>query len=296
MGRLLYGLAYVLSLLPLWLHYLLSRLLWVVMYYVVGYRREVVRRNLQNSFPERSLEELRGIEREFYGWFCDYIVETLKLLTMRREEVMRRCRMEGVEDVLRSLEDHDMVFLYLGHYCNWEYVASLQWWVGEGVRCGQLYSPLHDEAFDYLFYRIRSRYGGDNIDKRHALRQILEYRRRGQKAIVGFISDQAPRWENIHLWTEFLNQDTPFFTGTERIARKVNAAVYYAEMTRDRRGYYTCRMRLMSDDVGSLGEHELSRRYVELLEASIREAPAYWLWSHNRWKRKRSDALGRNDK
>ena len=272
----------------MWVHYGLAKVLYVVIYKLAGYRLRVVRKNLRASFPEKNTRELLEIEHRFYSWFCQYIVETFKLLTMPRSRVMERCKMEGVEQIEKSLEKRDYVFIYLGHYCNWEYVASLQWWVSPEIRCAQLYSTLHNEAFDHLFYKIRSRYGGDNIDKRHALRQILDYRARGQKAIVGFISDQAPKWENIHLWTEFLNQDTPFFTGTERIAKKVNAAVYYAEMHRLSRGHYVCRLRLISDDVSSLSEHELSLRYVALLEESIRQEPPYWLWSHNRWKRRRN--------
>ena len=285
---LLYWIAYALSLLPLGVHYLFSDVLYFVVYGLFHYRRGVVRKNLANSFPDKSDAERRTIEKKFYSWFCDYIVETLKSLTMPKRELMRRCRMEGVDEVMDSLQTHDYVFLYLGHYCNWEYFASFKWWADDDVRCAQLYSTLHNEAFDHLLYSIRTRYGGDNVDKRKILRQIIDYKQHGQKAVIGFISDQAPKWENIHLWTEFLHQDTPFFTGTERIARRVDAAVYYVEMHRVRRGYYRCRMQLITDDVGSLPEHELTKRYARLLEQSINEEPAYWLWSHNRWKRRRS--------
>lgn len=287
---LLYAVVYAFSLFPLWLHYLFSDFLYLVIYYVVRYRRRIVKKNLHRSFPEKTEKEVREIERRFYTFLCDYFVESVKLLTMKKEEIMKRMVFEGVEEMDKSLKDHDFVFVYLGHYCNWEYAASLQWWATKGMHCAQLYSSLRDEAFDHLFYKIRSRYGGANIKKNESLRYIMGYKQRHEKVVIGFISDQSPRWVNIHMWMDFLHQDTPVFTGTERIARKVNAAVYYADMTHPRRGYYRCRFRLMTNDVNSLPEHALTIQYMQMLEQSIRQEPGYWLWTHNRWKRQRTQA------
>lgn len=287
-GRLLYGVVGVCSLLPMWWHYGVSDVLYYMVRYVVRYRRHIVRKNLTRAFPQKNLSEIRTIEKGFYRFFCDYIVENIKLLTMSKRQVMERMQFEGIGDMLESLKTHDFVFVYLGHYGNWEYVASLPWWTPHDVKCAQLYSTLRSGAFDYLFYRIRSRYGGDNINKRESLRHIVGYRQRGEKAIIGFISDQSPKWENIHMWMPFLNQDTPVFTGTERIARKLNAAVFYGDMTPTGRGRYRCVFKRMTDDVGSCPEHALTAEYMHLLEQTITRAPQYWLWSHNRWKRQRS--------
>ena len=284
-----YGAVYLLSLLPMWVHYRLSDLMFVIIYHIARYRKKVVEKNLRNAFPEKSWLERKRIERKFYRFFCDYMVENVKLLTMKKENVMRRMVFEGMDDMARSFETHDFVFIYLGHYCNWEYVASLQWWSPPGVKCAQLYSALESEAFDRLFLTIRGRYGGDNINKKDSLRAIMRYRQSGQKAIIGFISDQGPKWQNIHRWMNFLNQDTPVFTGTERIAKKVNAAIYYADMSHPRRGYYRCHMRRMTDNVADYKENELTIDYMRLLEQSIREVPQFWLWTHNRWKRQRTD-------
>ena len=284
---LLYGIVYPFSLLPMWLHYCFSDLLYVIVYYVVGYRRKIVRKNLKNSFPEKDQKELLHIEHRFYAFFCDYIVENIKLLTMKKKNIMRRMKFEGIEEVERSFQDHDLVFVYLGHYCNWEYIASLQWWVSRDIHCAQLYSSLRNYAFNRLFLKIRGRYGGENIKKNESLRHIISYQQQHEKAVVGFISDQTPRWINIHKWLDFLHQDTPVFTGTERIAKKVNAAVYYGEMSRVRRGYYCCRFQLMTNDAKSLKDEDLTSQYMHLLEQSILKEPYYWLWTHNRWKRQR---------
>lgn len=287
-GYALYGVVFLFSLLPMWWHYAVSDFLYYVVRYVVRYRRRIVRKNLTKAFPNNSLSEIKRIEKGFYHFFCDYIVENIKLLTMSKRQVMRRMQFAGIDDMLESLKTHDFVFVYLGHYCNWEYVASLPWWTPCDVKCAQLYSTLRSEAFDFLFYKIRSRYGGDNINKRESLRHIIGYRQRREKAIIGFISDQSPKWENIHMWMPFLNQDTPVFTGTERIAKKVDAAVFYAEMTSPRRGRYQCTFKRMTDDVKSYPEHALTAEYMHLLEHTINRAPHLWLWSHNRWKRQRS--------
>ena len=234
---LLYGIVFICSLQPMWLHYIYSDILYFIIRYIVGYRKRIVRKNLRSSFPEKTDRERKEIEKRFYAFFCDYIVENIKLLTMRKKNIMKRMTFEGLEEIDKSFREHDLVFIYLGHYCNWEYVASLQWWVPKEIHCAQLYSNLKSYAFDQLFLKIRSRCGGDNIKKNESIRHIVTYKEHHEKAIIGFISDQTPRWINIHKWLNFLHQDTPVFTGTERIAKKVNAAVYYGEMTRTRGGY-----------------------------------------------------------
>ena len=237
--KILIGLLRLLSWLPLPVLYLFSDVCYPVIYYLVRYRRAVVRANIAHSFPEMTEAERRRVERRFYRFLCDYGVETLKLLTMSEEEMKRRMVVEGVDDMERSLERCPFVFIYLGHYCNWEWISSIPLWVTRATtHCGQLYRPLESKAFDELFYKMRTRFGSANISKYDALRQILEMRRRGERTIIGFISDQSPKPNSIHDWVDFLHQDTPVFTGTERIAKKVDAAIYFADVRRVKRGYY----------------------------------------------------------
>ena len=215
-------------------------------------------------------------------------METIKLLSVSKEELMQRMVMEGVECFRQSFDKQNMLFVYLGHFCNWEYIASLQWWVEQDVLCSQLYSPLHSKPMDRLFLKIRSRFGGLNIKKKESLRTIMQLYRKGQKTVVGFISDQGPRWVNTHLFMSFLGQDTGVFTGTERIARKVNASIYVAHITRPRRGYYHCKYELLTEDANGYAEHELTKLYMRDLEQQIEVNPHLWLWTHNRWRRQRT--------
>lgn len=287
--KMLLPLLRLISRLPLGVLYVLADLCFPLLYYVARYRRKVVTENLNNAFPELSPRERRQIRRRFYRWFCDYVVETLKLLSMSRQEMMRRMIIEGVDEMERSLETKPFVFIFLGHYCNWEWVSSIPlWYQKEDSHGAQLYRPLKNKAFDGLFLEMRSRFGSENISKYEALRHILQLRRNGKKTCIGFISDQTPGWNSIHDWVDFLHQDTPVFTGTERIAKKVDAAIFFADIRRVRRGYYHLVLRRMTDEPKDFPDYALTEQYMRELEQIIRRQPHLWLWSHRRWKHRRA--------
>ena len=285
----LYTLIWSVSILPLRVLYIFSDGLYLLVYKVVGYRRRVVRKNLSLSFPEKSEAERRVIEREFYHFFCDYIFETIKLATISKEEMRRRLSVSGMEHIERAIRNGRSVSIFLGHYCNWEWVSSIPlWYQKEDSHGAQLYRPLKNKAFDGLFLEMRSRFGSENISKYEALRHILQLRRDGKKTCIGFISDQTPGWNSIHDWVDFLHQDTPVFTGTERIAKKVDAAIFFADIRRVRRGYYHLVLRRMTDEPKDFPDYALTEQYMRELEQIIRRQPHLWLWSHRRWKHRRA--------
>lgn len=276
---------WLLSKLPLRLLYVLSDGLYLIIYSMVGYRVRLVRKNLADSFPEKSERECREIEKAFYHWFCDYLVETVKLLTISREELRRRMVFKGTEIVDEIVASGQSCAVFLGHYCNWEWITSLPLWVSPKGQCGQIYHALENEAFDRLFLRLRQRQGAVCIPMAETLRRLAEYRRRQQPVVIGYISDQVPFWNNIHHWLPFLNHDTPVLTGTERLARSAGHAVLYIDVTCLRRGYYEAEFKLIARDPKQTKDYMLTDTYFQMLEASIRRAPQYWLWTHNRWKR-----------
>lgn len=280
---------YLLSPLPLRVHYLISDIVFVLMYYVIRYRRRVVRKNLTSSFPEKDEAELRRIERRFYRFLGDYFVETLKLLSFSHEEMKRRVVFKNIEVINEVLESGQSCALYLGHYCNWEWISSMPLWVTPAAECGQIYHPLENKDFDRFFYKLRGRMGAHTIPMADTLRRLLEFRQRKQPVVVGYISDQVPLWFNIHHWVDVLNHDTPVLTGAERIARKLNHAVFYLDVRRVKRGYYEATLKFITRDPSQSKEYELTDIYWQMLEESIRRAPEYWLWSHNRWKRTREE-------
>lgn len=284
------------SRLPFGVLYVISDFIYLVLYYVVKYRRRVVRMNLRNSFPEKSDAELRAIERGFFHFLCDYGVESLKLLTIKPEEMKRRMIFENCEAVDRALDTHDFVFVYLGHFCNWEWVSSLPLWLDPRTTLAELYRPLNSKTMDELFIELREHHGAKCISKYDALREIMRLKAEGKKSVIGFVADQTPHPNNTHLWMDFLNQDTPIFTGTERIGKKVNAAIFFLDMKRTSRGHYCGTFKPITDDPKSYPDFQISEICTRELEVMIRRQPSYWLWSHKRWKHKRPANTPKNDR
>lgn len=289
MMRLLYfitfGVLYTLSLLPLRLLYVLSDGLYLLAYYVVRYRRPLVSRHLAECFPEKGEAERRAIEKGFYAWFADYFIESVKLFSMSRRQMRRRIVFHGVEHLNAALDSGQSCGVYLGHFCNWEWITSLPLWVSPQALCTQIYHPLENVEFDKLFLGLRSRFGAVCIPMAETLRRIAAYRAQRQPIVLGYISDQLPYWNNIHHWLPFLHHDTPVLTGSEKIMRATHQAVFYADVRRVRRGYYECTFVPMTTHPEDTHEWQLTDRYFELLEASIRRQPECYLWTHNRWKR-----------
>ena len=285
----LYAVWFVLSLLPLRVHYVLSDGLYLIVYRLIGYRRSVVHGNLVSSFPEKSTEEILKIERGFYHSLCDYFVETVKMMSMSREQMRRHIVFKGAEVVNESIDAGQSVAAFMGHTFNWEWVASLPMWVSPQAQCGQLYHALENKAFDRLFTHLRQRWGAVSIPLTDILRKTIEFKRQGKATVIGYVGDQVPHWNNIHHWCQFLNHDTPVMTGTERIARKNRQAIVYIDIHRLRRGYYECEFRLITRHPEQMAEYEPTDIYHRMLEETIRRQPELWLWSHNRWKRTREE-------
>jgi len=285
---LVYGFWYALSLLPMWLHYVLGDILGWLLGSVVGYRRKVIRRNLANAYPDKSEAERRDIERGFYRYFGEYIAETVKFASMSEKSINRHITFEGVDKLNEILNSGQSIALMLGHYGNWEWVTSLASHVSapdQTVALGQIYHPLENPVMDRVMLRVRNRFASKCISMNDTLRWVIGHKHEGHVTMVGYISDQVPLWWNIHHWLTFLNQDTPVFTGVERIARKQHQAVAYVDVFRVSRGHYRCEMRILTREPQDLPPYEVTNRYFAALEQTINRAPQYWLWSHNRWKR-----------
>ena len=284
-----FSILYVLSLLPMRLLYVVSDGLYIIVYRLVGYRRKLVRKHLESCFPEKDKDFIVKTEKGFYHWLCDYVVETVKLLTMSRETLRRRMVFKGVELVDEIVAGGQSCAVYLGHYCNWEWITSLPLWVSPKARCGQIYHVLENRWADRLFLKLRERWGAECIPMAETLRRIAVYRKEGKPVVIGYISDQVPFWNNIHHWVDFLHHDTPVLTGTERLAKGAGHAVFFLDVCRVRRGYYEATFRLIERNPKGRADFELTDAYFKLLEASIRRDPQCYLWTHNRWKRSREE-------
>lgn len=284
----LYSIFWVISRLPFKLLYGISYVIYLLAYYVIRYRRKVVRTNLTNSFPEKSKEEICRIERQFYLHLTDLFFETVKLMHVSDEEIQKRMHFSNPE-VMHNICQNNSAVVLLGHYGNWEWIPSI--FIGaKGYIAGELYRPMKNKYFDDFFLKLRGRFGTFNIPKNDALRAIANFKREKKNFALGFIADQTPSKNNLHYWTEFLNQDTPFLNGPERIAQKNGYAVIYFDVSKVKRGYYNCDLVLLTENAKNTKENEITDQYVALFEKTLRRDPAYWLWSHKRWKHKREDA------
>ena len=283
------SLLFVLNKLPFCIVYLISDILYLLVYYVVRYRRDVVRDNLVKSFPEKDIKEIKKIEREFYAALCDYFVEAIKLYGMSEKQIRKRMVFTGLDDVSRMVEQGHSCVCYMGHFINWEYVTSLSlYFKDDDVVVGDIYHPLENKRFDRLMKKVRDQYGAESITMANTLRRIVQIVKEKKKYVIGFIADQVPTWESINHWVDFLHRDTPVFTGTEKIARRTQASLFFVRMKRVKRGYYTAHFELFAEDASKMDEFEPTNRYYELLECEIKENPELWLWTHKRWKRTRA--------
>jgi KDO2-lipid IV(A) lauroyltransferase len=282
--HLLYGAAYLTAMLPFWVLYFFSDLVYPFVYYAVKYRRKVVRENLVHSFPQKSQKEIEKIEKKFYRHLCDYFVETIKTLRLSNKEARRRMKFENPEMINRLTENGNTCFLSLGHYGNWEWVPSIGIYLQNNVQQGLIYKQLNSEAFDRLFLSIRTRFSPVPIEKDSALRKIIKQRNDGKAMVIGFLTDQRPHRDQAQYWTNFLNQDTPVQIGMERIARQLGFSIVYLDIVKVKRGHYVGNFSIITPDASQESEFTVTEQYIRRLEETILEEPAYYLWSHNRWK------------
>ena len=281
-----YGMLWGVSFLPLPVMYLMTDVLFVILFYGVHYRRKVVDMNLRNSFPEKSEEERKGIARKYYRHLCDTFAEFYKLWHISEDEIKRRCVMVNMDVPHRYFEQGRSVIAFSGHYGNWEMMYSYKLWE-KNVELVPIYKPIHNKIFDRMTCKIRSRFGATPLAKADTLRVMLRNQQEGKITMTGFIGDQTPNRRSLHFWTRFLNQDTAVLEGTERIARKLNQPVVFVNMRKVKRGHYHAEFYDLCSDPQSLEPGELTRMHIRMLERFIRVEPAYWPWSRRRWKYKR---------
>ena len=275
----------LLATLPLSLLYAMSSTVWPVIYYIIRYRRKVTRQNLQRSFPEKSLKEIRHIERAVYRHMCDIMVETLKQAHISDAELERRITINNTSLVEEMAKKGHPVFVLIGHYGNWEWSGEIIHRLAIPEKKTYIYEPVANETMDLIMQKLRHRFCDLLLPKKKAARAILSLKREHQSYLVGFISDQRPKRNSLHHWTTFLNQDTPYMVGAEELGQHVDAICIYLHMEQPRRGYYNITFEELQPVEGE--EFPYTVAYLRRLEEDIKTAPHLWLWTHRRWKHKR---------
>jgi Kdo2-lipid IVA lauroyltransferase/acyltransferase len=280
-----YGINWVLSFLPIWILYIFSDFIYILLYYFPSYRRKVVENNLKNSFPEKTSEELKSIEKKFYKHLADLFIETFKLAHMSRTEQKKRFTYSnlGIIDKLRE-EKRDIIAV-LGHYNNWEWPTMLPEFLKYKIVI--IYKPLQNKYFNKFINDQRSKYGIVLTPTSQIIREIINYRNDNINTLSVFLSDQIPAKGDIKYWTTFLNQDTAVFTGAGKIASKYDMAIVFFHIQKVKRGHYNLDIELLLEHTAGLPVNLITESHVRRLEEIIREKPEYWIWSHRRWKHKK---------
>lgn len=278
------------SRLPFGILYIISDLLYVIVYHIARYRRDVVSGNIRDSFPEKTEAERKQIIKEFYRHFTDYFVETIKLAHVSDSEMKRRMEFVGTDMIDRYFDEGRSLAMYFSHCGNWEWAPSITLWTrhkpSEQTVFAQVYRPLTNPWFDAYFLKLRSRFGSVSYDKRLVFRDLLRLKRDGKLSITGFMSDQKPSHNDTVHVVKFLNHPTAIITGTETIVRKLDLVAIYWDMEKVKRGHYRITARLISDNAAAMPQFEITDTYTRMLETTILRQPSIWLWSHRRWKNK----------
>lgn len=272
------------AILPFRLLYLLSDFLYLILYYIVGYRRKVVRKNLAESFPEKSPHELKIIEKKFYRFFADNLLETCKMSKMSAEEFSKRMKFTNIEEINSILRSGKSIGIYLGHYGNWEWISSIPIHLEKNIVPAQIYHKLSNEAADRIMLENREAHGSVSVDMHHTARFITELVRKKEVCIIGFIADQSPRKRELKYFLPFLNHRTPVMVGSEKIIKHFGFDAWYGKTKRVKRGFYEVEFIHLHDNPDSLPDFEMTDIYFKLLEDTIKEQPELYLWSHRRFK------------
>jgi KDO2-lipid IV(A) lauroyltransferase len=287
MSRLLYYLVLKpLSYLPLRVLYLLADFIFFFVYHVVAYRKAVVYKNLENSFPNKTAEEIKILQKGFFEHFCDLIVENIKLFSMSRQEVQKRFKIVNTEIFDDFYDQGRSIVLVGGHYNNWE-IAAKGFDLCSPHQAIGIYSPLRDKFFEKKQGESRSKYGVEIIPKHQVPRSFVANKDRLTMTIFG--ADQSPTYSKQVHWMTFLNQETAVHVGTEVFAAKYNYPVVFIKINKVKRGFYEGVLEVLNENPASSKQGEITELHTRSLEKTIIEKPQFWLWSHKRWKRKRTE-------
>jgi Kdo2-lipid IVA lauroyltransferase/acyltransferase len=273
---------WLLTKLPLRLLYFISDILFLITYYVVRYRRKIVFQNIGKSFPDKSEIERKIIIRKFYHYLCDYFIESIYMINMNLEECNKRYTFENPEVIERLYVKKKNIILATSHFGNWEWASNLSVHIPYEIL--GIYKPLSNKLFDRLFIHIRGKYGSLPVAMNKTLRVVMDYLSNEKPFALYLVSDQRPSPEDLSFWTNFLNQETPIITGTDRLAKKYDLAVVFLEIDRVKRGYYKIHYRLITDNPKTEAPNSINEKYIRTVEQMILKRPELWLWSHNRWK------------
>lgn len=282
-----YPLLWFISILPFRIFYWISDIVYFIVYYIIGYRKETVKNNLKITLPHLTDKERLVIEKKFYQHFCDLFMEMTKTMTISHKEMDKRFKITNLELMKEYEEKGKSIMLLASHYANWEWLLSLNLKFSyQGIA---VYKKIANRYFDKLIKEIRSKYNTELVSTDKTIPLMSNNNRKGILSVYGLASDQSPKTIQIAHWESFMGIETPVHIGPELLSKKYNLNVVFAKIKKVKRGYYEATLVPITDDAKSLPNYEIIHRYIKEVEKQIYEAPEYYFWTHKRWKHQQNE-------
>lgn len=283
---LVYPILWLISILPFRLLYLFSDFVYLLIYYVIRYRRKTVRENLALALPHLSVKERLVIEKKSFHHLCDNFLEMIKTMTISEKEIRKRYVFTNI-DLYKDLEKKGKsVAVMSAHYASYEWMISMNYYInfsGYGI-----YKKIANPYFDKLVRDIRSRFGATLITTKETIPTILKNKADNNLSVYGFASDQSPKLESAFHWCKFMNIEVPVHTGAEMLAKRYDMNVVFLKVKKIKRGYYEARFELLAENPKEVPNYEITDEFIRRVEKQIYEAPEFYLWTHKRWKHKKT--------
>jgi Kdo2-lipid IVA lauroyltransferase/acyltransferase len=282
---LIYPIIWVISILPMKILYVLSDIIYIPIYYFFGYRKKVVRNNLNLAFPEKSAKELLHIEKRFYHHFVDIFMEIIKSFTISNNEISKRMVLKNPEALDDFRKNNQSIILMAGHYANWEWVSCLNKTMKyDGY---PVYKKIKNKYFDKKIRSSRNRFGTNFVATSDLLDLIQEHADNNKMAMYGLLSDQSPKLSKTHYWSKFMGVEVPIQTGSEMLAKKFNYPVIYLQTERVKRGYYESTIKILAEKPKEFKDYQITELFLRELELQLRKKPRFYFWTHKRFKHAR---------
>lgn len=282
----IYPFLWVISILPFPIFYFFSDCIYILVYRIIGYRKKTVRNNIQLALPHLSLKEQLNVEKKFYKHMCDMFLEMIKTMSISKEEIQKRYVFKNLEVYTDLEKEGKSIALLCAHYASYEWAVSMNYYVnfvGVGI-----YKKIANPYFDKLVHSIRSRFKAELITTKETIPTIFNNFKNKKMCVYGFASDQSPKPSAAHHWAFFMGHYVPVHTGAEMLAKKFDMNVIFLRTKKIKRGYYEASFQVLSKDVKSVPNYEITDTFLKLVEEQIYDAPEFYLWTHKRWKHKKT--------
>lgn len=279
---LVYPIIWLLSILPMRVLHVLSDLIYILIYYIIGYRKKVVRNNLKLAFPEKSKQALLKIEKKSFHHFTDTFMEMIKSFTISEKEISKRFVYKNTHILEDLYKQNKSLIIMAGHYANWEWVVNVSNIVP--YKGYAAYKKVKNKYFENKVKTSRTRFGAEFIPTSEFMNLIKFHHKEHIIALYGLLSDQSPKLSKTHYWSNFMGVNVPVHTGAEMLAKKYNYPVIYFKTERVKRGYYESTIEVLAENPLDFKDYEITDVFLQKLEKQIRNKPEYYFWTHKRFK------------